>query len=130
MVFFYPLNKDISSYKGLSIENPIVLKNRKNRIFSGFFNIELFYISRMLSKRFEILHVYEKRLQNSFDLKTGAKSSTCPEIYPNNWQKGVMSLFSKTVFVVTKIFRIWTMGVITFRTYILMSLVKFSWRLV
>ena len=28
-----------------------------------------------------------------------------------------MSIFSKTVFVVTKIFRIWTMGVITFHIH-------------
>ena len=84
----------------------------------------------MSNKRLEILHVYEKGLKNSFDLKTGAMSSTCPAIYPNNRQKVVMSIFSKTVFVVTKIFRIWTMGVITFHTHMLMSLVKFSWRLV
>ena len=57
----------------------------------------------MLRKRLKILHVYEKGLQNCFDLKTGAISATCPEIYPNKRQKGV-----------TKIFRIWTMGVISF----------------
>ena len=84
----------------------------------------------MLNKRLEISHVCEKRLQNCFDLETGAISSACPEIYPKNWKKRVMSIFSKTVFVVTKIFRIWTMGVITFYTHILMSLVKFSGRLV
>ena len=76
----------------------------------------------MLNKRFEISHVYEKGLQNCFDLKTGAMSSACPEIYPKNRQKEVMSIFSKTLFVVTKIFRIWTMKVITFHTHI--SLVK------
>ena len=36
----------------------------------------------MLSKRLKILHVYEKGLQNCCDLKTGAISSTCLEIYP------------------------------------------------
>ena len=36
------------------------------------------------------------------------------------------SIYAKTVFVETKIFRIWTMGVITLSTYILMSLVKKS----
>ena len=99
-----------------------VLKNRKNR----FFNFERLYRSHMLSKRLEILHVYEKGLQSCFDLKSGAISSACPEIYLKNRQKGVMSVFSKNVFVVTKILRIWTMGVITFHTHILMSLVKFS----
>ena len=70
--------------------------------------------------------VYEKGLQNCFDLKFDAISS---EIYPRNWQKGVMSIFLKTVFVLTKIFMIWTIGVITLHAHILMSLVKFSWRL-
>ena len=79
----------------------------------------------MLSKRLKILQVYEKGLQNCFDLRTGEISSACPEIYPKNQQKGAMSIFSKTVFVMTKIFRIWTMGVITLHTHILMSLVKF-----
>ena len=64
----------------------------------------------MLSKRLEISQVYEKWLQNCFDLKTGAISSACTEVYRKNRKKGVMSIFSKTVFVVTKIFRIWTMG--------------------
>ena len=64
----------------------------------------------MLSKRFKFLHLYEKGSQNCFDLKNGAISSTCPEIYPKNGQKRVMSIFSKTVFVVTKKFRFWTMG--------------------
>ena len=41
----------------------------------------------MLSKRLDILHVYEKRLQNCFDSKTGAISSTCPEIYPKKTAK-------------------------------------------
>ena len=80
----------------------------------------------MLRKRLKIVHVYEKGLQNCFDLKNRAISSTYPKIYPKKWQKGVMSIFSKTVFVVTKIFWIRTMGVITFHTHILMSLVKFS----
>ena len=84
----------------------------------------------MLNRRLEILQVYEKGLHNCFDLKNGEISSACPEIYLKNRQKGVMSIFSKTTFVVTEIFRIWTMGVITFHTHILMSLVKFSWRLV
>ena len=53
----------------------------------------------MLSKRLKILHTYEKGLHNCFDLKTGAISSLCLEIYPKNRQKGVMSIFSKTVFV-------------------------------
>ena len=81
----------------------------------------------MLRKRLNILHVCEKGLPNCFDLKTGAISSTCPEIYPKNRQKEVMSIFLKTG---DKVFQIWTMGVITFHTHILMSLVKFSWRLV
>ena len=42
----------------------------------------------MLNKRLEILHVYEKRLRNCFDLKTGAISSACPEIYPKKREKG------------------------------------------
>ena len=41
-------------------------------------------------------------------------------------QQGDKSIYVKTVFVVTKIFWFWTMGVITFRTHILMSLVKKS----
>ena len=84
----------------------------------------------MLNRRLEILQVYEKGLHNCFDLKNGEISSACPETYSKNRQKEVMSVFSKTVFVVTKIFRIWAMEVITFHTHILMSLVKFSWRLV
>ena len=58
--------------------------------------------------RLTILQVYDKGLKNCFDLKTDTISSTCPEIYPKNRQKGVMSIFAKTEFVVTKIFRIWT----------------------
>ena len=84
------------------------------------------YISRTLSKRLKILHVCEKGLKNCFDLKTGTIYSACPDIYPKHRQKGVLSIFSKTVFVVTKTFPIWTMGVITFHTHILMSLLKFS----
>ena len=44
----------------------------------------ILYISRMLSKRLKILHVYEKGLQNCFDLKTGAMFSACPAIFPKN----------------------------------------------
>ena len=60
----------------------------------------------MLNKRLKILYVYEKGLQNCFDTKTGAISSTYPDIYTNNRQKGVKSIYAKTVFVVTKVFRI------------------------
>ena len=71
----------------------------------------------MLSKRLEILHVYEKGLQNCFDLKTGAISSACPEIYPKKpAKKGYVDSGGG--------------GVTTLHTHILMSLVKFSWRLV
>ena len=63
------------------------------------------------TKRLEISHVYENGLQNCFDLIAGAMTSACPEIYSKNRQKRIMSIFSKTVFVVTKIFWIWTMGV-------------------
>ena len=77
-----------------------------------FLNFELLCFSRMFSKRLKILHVYEKMLQNSFDLKTGAISNTCPEQNISDFDYGGDNLshpcshvFGK-IFVATSVFSI------------------------
>ena len=102
-------------------------KYHKNGIFLSFFNFEALYLEGWLSKRYEILLVCKKGFKICYSAKIKLISPASPEIYPEKWQKGVKSIYAKTVFVVTKMFGFWTMGVITFRTYILAPLVKKIW---
>ena len=86
-------------------------------------HLEIFEISWADSNTFPLLYITVgkvKGLWNCCGLKIKEISLTSLELHQEKWQKGDKSIYAKTVFVVTKIFRIWAMGVLTFRTYILM----------
>ena len=86
----------------------------KNRIFSGFFNFEALYLEGCQSKSYKILLVCKKGFKICYNAKMKLISPVSPEIYPEKWQKGVTSIFAKTVLQNLKIFWFWTMGVLSF----------------